>query len=319
MSKFLVGSYTRRGSQGIMEINFDSTTRVVTTSLFAKIDNPTYMCAHNDYVFSVGSVLEQAGMILIHQGKICDMLLLETKVPCHISVNPQYRHVYTANYHQGQIVIAHYSETMLKHLQTIVFPQGSKAHYVAFEHYNNILYICDLGLDCVRGYRFNTIEYVLSFEVQFPTGSGPRHAQKHPTLPILYVLTELSGQIFVCDMHDNTLKIRSVQSTYPPHYEKPWAAAIRVSQDGRHCYTSNRGHDSISHFVIDEKGNLHFQSRVSTYGQQPRDFNLIDNDRFCCVLNHDNDKGVIYQINSNGALEKFTEFPIAEGVCVCLT
>lgn len=319
MSSFLVGTYTRRGSQGIMKVDFDPDSRAASKSLFVKIDNPTYLCVHDDYVFSVGSVHEQAGIILIHQGKIRDMLLLESKVPCHISVNPILSHVYTSNYHEGQLVIAQYDEMMLKHIQTITFPQGSKAHYAAYESFDEILYVCDLGLDCVRGYRFNSLEYVLEFEIKFPTGSGPRHAQKHPTLPIMYVLSELSGQIFVCEMQDGTLKIRSAQPTYPPQFEKPWAAAIRVSQDGRHCYTSNRGHDSISHFLIDDMGNLHFQSRVPTYGKQPRDFNLIDNDRYCCVLNHDSDKGVIFLRGNNGVLEKCAEFQIEEGVCVCLT
>lgn len=319
MIEFLTGSYTRRDSQGIMKVTFDPSTKSITSSLYVKLDNPTYLCSHKDLVFSVGAVNDEAGLVLIHQGVIKDMLLLEKSVPCHISVNPTLQHVYTANYHQGQIMISSYHEHVLNHVQTIQFPLGSKAHYVGFEDSHQLLIMCDLGLDCVRAFRYNGRTYELVYEVKFPKGSGPRHAVKHPKLPILYVLTELSGEIFVCDMNEESLNIRSSRLSYPSDYLKPWAAAIRLSSDGKHCYASNRGHDSISHFVLDEKGNPNFQSRISSHGQQPRDFNLLDDDQYCCVLNHDDNKCVIFERQDDGSLEPITEHIIHEGVCVCLT
>jgi 6-phosphogluconolactonase len=319
VSSFLSGSYTKRGSSGIMKIEFDPSNHSITSSPYVKLDNPTYLCVDQNVVFSVGSVLEQAGMVLINDGVIKDMLLLEEKVPCHISVNSHMKHVYTANYHQGQIMIASYSHDILNHIQTIKFPNGSKAHYVGYESSIDALIMCDLGLDCVRSFRFDGTQYQLLWESQFPQGCGPRHTVKHPTKPILYVLAELSGEVFTCDLSQEGLVIKHKTSSYPPQFKTPWAAAIRITQDGRHCYTSNRGHDSITHFLVDEKGHLHFESRVSTYGKQPRDFNLINQEQHLCVLNHDDDRCVIFKRLDNGSLEYLSETQVLEGVCVCLT
>lgn len=319
MSSFLSGSYTKRGSSGIMKVEFDPNLDTITISPYVDLNNPTYLCAINDTVFSVGSVMDQAGIVLIKEGVIKDMLLLEEKVPCHISANPSLNHVYSANYHQGHIMIASYEEDTLNHIQTIKFPEGSKAHYVGFEPSINALLMCDLGLDCVRAFRFNGEHYVQLWETKFPVGSGPRHGVKHPSKPLFYVLAELSGEVFTCDLNDRGLTIRHKVSSYPPQFATPWAAAIRITKDGRHCYTSNRGHDSLTHFIVDEHGHLHFDSRVSTYGKQPRDFNLINDDKYICVLNHDDDRMVIFKRRDDGTLDYIKEDQILEGVCVCLT
>ena len=319
MISFLSGSYTKQGSTGILKVDFDPIKLTITTQPYVNLDNPTYLCSHKDIVFSVGSVLDQAGIVLIKEGVIKDMLLLESKVPCHINVHPTLNHVYSANYHQGQIMVASYEHDQLNHLQTIVFPQGSKAHYVGYEPSIDALIMCDLGLDCVRAFRFNGQQYTLLWEQSFPLGSGPRHCVKHPTKNIMYVLTELSGEVFACELHEHELMIKYKVSSYPPQFQKPWAAAIRITKDGRHLYTSNRGHDSITHYIVDEVGNLHFESRSSTYGQQPRDFNLLQNDQYCCVLNHDDHRCVMYKINDNGSLTYLAQETLLEGVCVCLT
>jgi 6-phosphogluconolactonase len=316
MISFLTGSYTKRGSNGINRVEFDPATLGFTTTQIADVSNPTYLTHSQDMIFSVGQVLDQAGVILLKDGVVKDMLLLEQKVPCHISYNEKLHHIYTANYHEGHIMIIELKDEQLHHVQTISFPQGSKAHYVSYDEALDCIIMCDLGLDCVRAFRWNNEKYELLWEEYFPKGSGPRHCVKHPTLSILYVLCELSGEIYTCDISRYRLSIILKALVYPPTFKPRWAAAIRITKDGRNLYTSNRGHDSITLFIVDQHGHLHFESRVSTRGKQPRDFNLLGNDQYLCVLNHDDDKCVIFKRDDHGALTFLAQHQILEGVCV---
>lgn len=316
MISFLTGSYTKRGSNGIHRVDFDPTTLSFETTHIAQISNPTYLAPSQDMIFTVGQVLDQAGVIFLKGGLVKDMLMLEQNVPCHISYNKKFNHIYTANYHEGHIMIIELKDEKLHHIQTINFPQGSKAHFVSYDEALDCIIMCDLGLDCVRAFRWNSEHYELLWEEFFPKGSGPRHCIKHPTLGILYVLCELSGEIFTCEVTRYRLAIILKALVYPPTFKPHWAAAIRITKDGRNLYTSNRGHDSITHFIVDQHGHLHFESRISTRGKQPRDFNLLGNDQFLCVLNHDDDKCVLFKRDEHGSLKYLAQHQILEGVCV---
>jgi 6-phosphogluconolactonase len=213
-------------------------------------------------------------------------------------------------------MIIELKDEQLHHVQTITFPQGSKAHYVNYDETLDCIIMCDLGLDCVRLFRWNSHQYELLWEEVFPQGSGPRHCVKHPTLNILYVLCELSGEIFTCEISQYKLTIILKTLVYPPNYKQYWAAAIRITKDAKNLYTSNRGHDSITLFVVDQHGHPHFEYRFSTNGKQPRDFDLLDNDRYLCVLNHDDDRCVIFKRDDQGSLHYLAQHEILEGVCV---
>ena len=79
------------------------------------------------------------------------------------------------------------------------------------------------------------------------------------------------------DQEKGVLSKQGTLSTLPQNYveEKGSCADIEISQDGRFVYASNRGHDSIAVFAIDDStGFLKSLEQIST-GQTPRSFNLI--------------------------------------------
>ena len=47
------------------------------------------------------------------------------------------------------------------------------------------------------------------------------------------------------------------------------ASAIVISPDGRHLYVSNRGHDSIAAFAVQDGGALAFAGAVPSGGRLP--------------------------------------------------
>src|SRR5699024_10673244 len=63
------------------------------------------------------------------------------------------------------------------------------------------------------------------------------------------------------------------------------AAALYISQDGKYVYTSNRGHNSIAVFKVNDDHTLSLVQRVSTFGDFPRDFNWDKDQRYVVFVN----------------------------------
>ena len=109
-------------------------------------------------------------------------------------------------------------------------------------------------------------------------GAGPRHIAFHPSLPVAYVINELSSTMttYNYDTARGVLQAVQVLPTTPPSFtSNNTGAEVAVAPSGRFVYGSNRGHDSIAIFAVDRaKGTLTPVDWVSTQGRTPRFFAL---------------------------------------------
>lgn len=141
--------------------------------------------------------------------------------------------------------------------------------------------VCDLGLDQIVFYRVEEGKLVTHREVNLPPGSGPRHLAVHPSRQWIYLVNELNNTVtvFANDEPQGNLKLLQSISCLPEHYtagSDDTAADIHVSPCGRYLYVSNRGHDSIALFHIDNAtGLLEAEDWVISGGRTPRNFALI--------------------------------------------
>ena len=75
-------------------------------------------------------------------------------------------------------------------------------------------------------------------------------------------------------------------------------AQIVVHPSGRFLYSSNRGHNSIAVFTIDqESGRPRLMNLVSTRGDTPRNFNIDPNGQFLVVANVNSNNLVSFRID----------------------
>jgi len=86
--------------------------------------------------------------------------------------------------------------------------------------------------------------------------------------------------------------------TLPEGYEgESTCADVQVSPGGAFVYGSNRGHDSIVIYRINQRtGRLTTVSHQSTQGKTPRSFGIDPAGRFLLVANQDSDTVVTFQI-----------------------
>lgn len=109
-------------------------------------------------------------------------------------------------------------------------------------------------------------------------------------------------------------------STLPEgHSGEGTAADIRVSPCGRFLYASNRGHDSIVLYHIDqESGKLEAVEWTSTIGQTPRNFNLLPGG-ILLVANQDSNNIVAFQMDGEDGRLTHNGFKLEVSRPVCIT
>src|SRR5262249_34515741 len=150
-----------------------------------------------------------------------------------------------------------------------------------------------LGLDKILIYRLNPRSGELHVDpnhfAAVTPGAGPRHISFHPNDRYVYVINELNSTITAFSYHARRGRMRALQtvSTLPKEFQgRNSCADIHVSPSGKFLYGSNRGHDSLVIFAIDERtGRLSYVGHQPTQGRTPRNFTIDPTGTFLLAAN----------------------------------
>jgi 6-phosphogluconolactonase len=123
-----------------------------------------------------------------------------------------------------------------------------------------------------------------------------------------YVLNELDSTIATFSYDAEVGKLTELQtvSTLPSYYDGPnTTAEIAVHPSGKYVYASNRGHESVVLFEIDEDdGTLTFVEEQGTGGKTPRHFGLDREAKYLTIANQATDTLLVCRIDEgNGRLK----------------
>lgn len=339
--KLLLGTYTKRISKGIYSIELDEAdNQLKHLKEEVQVESPTYLTGNDDYslLFSIAKSPEGFGGIKSFKKDAAselyteiDNVFEEGAPPCYIAYDKTRNLVYTANYHKGEVAVYQTSsEGHLSLLDTHAHAGKSvhenqtspHAHYFDLTPDKKFLISCDLGTDEVIMYTLNEDnKLTVSDVISVTPGTGPRHVAFHPNNRFAYVFGELSSDViaFSYNSENGTLSpIQTISSIPKDHESFNGGAAIRVSSDGRFVYASNRGHDSIAIYKVDEDGLLSLVDYTPTEGQTPRDFNLDPSEKFVVVGHQDSDNLSLFERNAEDGsltlLQKDVHAP--EVICV---
>jgi 3-carboxymuconate cyclase len=308
------GTYTNGGSGGIHIYELDTSDgKLKDTGHTANVDNPSYLTFSKDgkYLYSViedevfnGENGGGAAAFSIDRtdGKLTLLNTMPTKgkAPCFVSVGSLNKNVLTANYNEGTVSLFQVREDgSLAPVSDIVIHNGTgpnknrqemaHAHFADFTPDERYVCAVDLGIDQIRVYGIKNGRFVFQSSLPLKPGSGPRHMVFHPNGEYAYIVTELNSEVVVlkysCD--DCGFKVLQYISALPEGYEgESYSAAIEVSRDGRFLYVSNRGHDSIAVFKIEDRtGNLSLICHCPSGGKWPRDFAIDPTGRYLFTAN----------------------------------
>jgi 6-phosphogluconolactonase len=162
----------------------------------------------------------------------------------------------------------------------------------------------------------------LKYPALIKPGSGPRHLAFHPSGRIVYLLNEMAASVTVFAYDSNAPDLKELQtiSMLPDKFEGfKSGAEIQVHPSGKFVYGSNRGHDSIAVFSVDEKsGKLKFVEHQSTRGKTPRHFAIDPTGKWLLAENQDSDSIVIFRIDQVSGKLSATGEQVEVGAPVCI-
>lgn len=314
--KVWFGGYTSHDSKGIYTANVEKNEddiKLVDVKNIVEIDRPTYFQLVGDLLFTIIQNGDQSGIATyrIKDGKVkqLDTYFHEGAAPCYISVDSQKHLVFTANYHLATINVFSYDEngkltfiTNDTHEAHGPRAEQDQAHPHFFDETPaGNLVSCDLGIDAVDFYKLDGDKLKHLARYQMENGFGTRHLVFSPDGKTMYIVGELSSQVNVARLNENTWKFEDVATykTIPDDFsDHNGAAAIRISKDGKFIYISNRGHDSITVFKVLDDGKLELVQRISVFGSFPRDFNWDKDEKYLVVANQNTNNATLYRRNS---------------------
>jgi 6-phosphogluconolactonase len=201
--------------------------------------------------------------------------------------------------------------------------ERAHAHCVRVSPDNRFAIVADLGLDALFAYPFDAKAGRLGQAVRtdLTPGSGPRHFLFHPEGRIALVVGELDSTVtsLSYDAASGGFKSLDCASVVPADVQHNHSADIQLHPNGRFCYVSNRGHDSIAIVAVDpERGRLTTLGHTACGGACPRSLALYPSGRVLAVANQNGDNVSVFAVDpENGALSNARP-PMPVGTPMCI-
>ena len=213
-------------------------------------------------------------------------------------------------------------------------------HAIHGDPINDLVYVCDLGLDAVVQYKLDTSTGLLTLVSSKSMGeeSGPRGMIFHPTKRIAYVNCELNGSLVVCKIDDEK-GLEPIQTicAYPSDYSSGgngsskdrkrntlsfdvsteggglgkgrfWASEAVITFNGDYIYCICRVHQSIAVFKVLEDGKLleHGRSNLLPHSNA-RNMTLDISGKYILVASQDVDQVECFAIDGESGLLERTD------------
>jgi 6-phosphogluconolactonase len=333
-----IGTYTGQKSKGIYAFHMNlETGELHPVGLVGEISSPSFLAIHPSrrFLYAVNEVDKFEGK---NSGAVTGFAIdsasgklttLNSKGsggsgPCYVSIDKAGKFALVANYGSGSVeslpieangnlgepvsIIQHKGSSVDKSRQ-----EGPHAHSINLDAQNHFAIAADLGLDELIVYKFDQKTGALSPNdppfASIKPGSGPRHFAFHPNGKFAYSNNEMLSSVtrLTWDAKRGILKPVDYISTLPTDFtgKDNSTAEVQVHRSGKFVYCSNRGHNSIAIFSVDQAtGKLSHVANESTQGKTPRNFGIDPTGKFLIAANQDSDSLVVFKINQEtGALQ----------------
>lgn len=326
------GTYTGPKSKGIYRSRLDvATGKLSPAEVAAECSAPAFLAAHptEKFLYAIDEASDPAtkpgrGLAAYSlDQKTGGLVLLNEQTaggsgPCHLTVDHDGKSVLVANYGGGSVAAVPLQPdgrlgalgTFIQHAGSSVNAarqKGPHAHVIVVAPDNRFALTADLGLDKILVYRLDAAKATLAPNTPafatVPPGSGPRHLAFHPGGKFVYVISEMlcTMAVFRYDAARGELTdIQNISTLPPGETVKAGTSTAEVvaHPGGKFLFGSNRGHNTIAVFAIDQKtGQLTHIENQPTLGKTPRHFAVDPTGTWLLAENQDSDNVVVFRID----------------------
>jgi len=346
-----IGCYTSTPQEGIGHCLFDPVSgNIQSFDTCQDVENPSYIIFNNrrNVLYAVNETNhfngENTGSVsAFHRDTTTGKLFFLNSVPslgahpCHLTIDRTGRFVLVANYTGGNVSVLPIQPDGRLGMPIDRIQHSGKgpvagrqdsahAHSVNLSPDNRFALVCDLGLDKITTYPFDSVSGKL-ISTDAPVyatapGAGPRHLTFSRDGRYVIVINELNSTVssLLFNRTSGELKEVCTCSTLPDDFTGDNTGAdIHLSVNGQFVYASNRGHNSLAVYYLDPiSGFLRILQHQSVLGKTPRNFTIHPSGKYLLVANQDSDSIQIFLMNpDNGKLGHIGEsFQIHKPVCL---
>src|SRR5262245_18639056 len=333
-----LGTYTSKtGSKGIYRAMFDSNSgKLGEAELAAEMGSPSFVAIHPNgkFLYAVGEGGSKDGGPVVAfalDAKTGQLTKLnEDKSggpgPCHIAISPKGSNAAVANYGGGSTaVFAIESDGKLgkrigfvQHTGSSVNSERQKephAHCCAFDQTGTRVATVDLGLDKIKLFSMDPAKGLVEDpnpDVLMPPGTGARHVVTDGNFA--YVCGEINSTVNVIE----NFKVVQTLSTLPKTTPGNSTAECIMAPDRKFVYVSNRGHNSIAVFKVNEDRKLTAVGHITGDIKIPRNFNIDPSGKWMLIASANGNKVGVWEIDPNTGLAKETGHTVKVSQPVCV-
>jgi 6-phosphogluconolactonase len=343
-----IGAYGSSEDVGITRLKLDPDTAQLTKEAeFTGIDNPSFLTTDRSgrYLHAVSEVSklgEQPGgevvsFLIEDEGTSLQEAMSHPTLganPCFLMLDESEQWLVVSNYSGSSVVVYPIDPSGVPGPVSVRFrhsgtgpnadrQEAPHPHSAVFSPDGRFLFTPDLGMDKIMVYALNAEgkEWAVHDAVNLAPGAGPRHLKFHPSGKWVYVINELDSTITRFDyLQPGKLVKQESITTLPASFDgESTCAEIVVSPDGRFVYGSNRGHDSLAIFSVDEAtGELSSVGFASTRGKTPRNFAITPDGQWLLAANQGSDSVVLFRIDTGSGLPVYSgnEIAIRKPACI---
>lgn len=342
-SYLYVGTYTDGTSKGINVYKLNTENGDTKFVEEIEVTDPSYLSVNQEknmlYAVTEGdSLTSKLSTYSINPQN--GYLTLESSInagdgPCFVDIDQTDKLGVMANYAGGSMSVFSINADGIPHIEYTVKYEGNGIDTIrqsqSHVHSTNIspdgtaLYTADLGTDKIYKYSLGLacdslyIDKDSKKDFDVLAGSGPRHIAFHPTLNIMYLITELSGDVIVFRIDENG-DLHQQQTVKADKANGQGSADIHITPDGKYLYASNRlKNDGVAIFEINQLNGELMEVGYQNTGNHPRNFMITPNGKLLLVANKDSNNIQIFEIKEDGHLiDTKKEIKISHPVCLKL-
>jgi 6-phosphogluconolactonase len=345
-ANLLIGTYTQKGSKGIYVYHFDTATgKAIEINHTNNISNPSFLAITKDKqnAYAVNEDIEGGVSSFSFKNnslKLLQQIPSKGAHPCYITISPDQKNVFVANYTGGNIAqFYRFADGRLSTVRQLIQHVGSglnkerqeKAHVhgAFFNPEGDYLFTPDLGMDQITAYPYKAnsnpvLQADKAIVLNSTPGAGPRHISFSKNGKLLYAIEELTGTVTVFQFEKGKVQTLQTVATHPDDFKgQPGSADIHLSPNGKFLYVSNRGSENnIAKLAVLDNGLLNTKSiqYFSTKGSKPRNFTISKDGKWLLVANQDTDNIVVFKIDpvSGDLKDSGNQIKVSTPVCLVL-
>ncbi len=319
-----VGSYTHESSNGIHIFDMDVDKGRISKRGEVQIDNSSFIAfSHSGkHLYSICDQGVAAYSILDNGDlELLNVLSINGMRGCHITISSDDRFIIVSGYHDGKLTVVSLTEDgCLDHITDEVFHKGMgsiadrnfRPHisWSVFTPDDEILCVCDLGIDQIKLYEFNhrTGKLKLYDIIRSQLESAPRQMVFSADGKYAYVLCELKNYINVYSYDKNNGKnrfelIQNIFTVRKGHRSNSAAACLCFSNSGDNLICSNAGDNTVTIYSVDkETGLLNSLSSLPVSGDYPKYISIFPDDKHIMSMNNEGNSITIFTIHFDKGL-----------------